>query len=352
MNRDHADSARCDRARGGFDVDVERFEIDIDKDKVASMGLNLSEVARDLGAMLGGGYVNRFVNDGRSYRVIPQVERGQRLNADQLLNYHVRGPGGQLIPLSTIATLKHTVQPRALNRFQQLNSVKIVGVGPSIDNALKKLEAKAAEILPAGYSVDYGGQSRQLRLEGSALWKTGLLALLLIFLVLAAQFNSFRDPFIILLGSVPLALVGAMIPVFLWKTSLNIYSQIGLITLVGLIAKNGILIVEFANKLQEEGHPKLEAIRRAAATRLRPVLMTSAATVFGHLMLIFVTGPGAAARNSIGWVLVVGMAVGTFFTLFAVPAFYALIATDHRSDKRLSALAPAPRSEPQLQSVH
>ena len=152
--------------------DLPQVEIEIDKDKVASMGLNLSDIAHDLGSMLGGGYVNRFVNDGRSYRVIPQVERGQRLNPDQLLNYHVRGPGGQLVPLSTIATLKHTVQPRTLNRFQQLNSVKIVGVGPSIDNALKKLEAKAAEILPAGYSIDYGGQSRQLRLEGSALWKT------------------------------------------------------------------------------------------------------------------------------------------------------------------------------------
>jgi multidrug efflux pump len=298
------------------------------------MGLNLSDVARDLGSMLGGGYVNRFVNEGRSYRVIPQVERGQRLNAEQLLNYHVRGPNGLLVPLSTIATLKHTVQPRSLNRFQQLNSVKIVGVGPSIDNALKKLEAKAAEILPAGYSIDYGGQSRQLRLEGSALWQTGLLALLLIFLVLAAQFNSFRDPLVILLGSVPLALVGAMLPVFLWKTSLNIYTQIGLITLVGLIAKNGILIVEFANQLQEQGVAKIDAIRRAADTRLRPVLMTSAATVFGHLMLIFVTGPGAAARNSIGWVLVVGMAVGTIFTLFVVPAFYMLIATDHRVAKR------------------
>jgi multidrug efflux pump len=320
--------------------DLPQVEIEIDKDKVASMGLNLSDVARDLGSMLGGGYVNRFVNEGRSYRVIPQVERGQRLNAEQLLNYHVRGPNGQLIPLSTIATLKHTVQPRSLNRFQQLNSVKIVGVGPSPDIALKKLEAKAAEILPAGYSIDYAGQSRQLRLEGSALWKTGLLALLLIFLVLAAQFNSFRDPLVILLGSVPLALVGAMLPVFLWKTSLNIYTQIGLITLVGLIAKNGILIVEFANKLQEQGVPKLDAIRRAADTRLRPVLMTSAATVFGHLMLIFVTGPGAAARNSIGWVLVVGMAVGTIFTLFVVPAFYMLIAKDHRTAKRVSVSQP------------
>jgi multidrug efflux pump len=309
--------------------DLPQVEIEIDKDKVAAMGLNLSDVSRDLGSMLGGGYVNRFVNDGRSYRVIPQVERGQRLNASQLLDYHIRGPQGQLIPLSTIATLKETVQPRTLNRFQQLNAVKIQGVGPSVDNALKKLEAKAKEILPAGYSIDYGGQSRQLRYEGNALWQAGGLALVLIFLVLAAQFNSFRDPFIILFGSVPLALVGAMLPIFLWKTSLNIYSQIGLITLVGLIAKNGILIVDFANGLQEQGVAKLDAIRRAAATRLRPVLMTSAATVFGHLMLIFVNGPGAAARNSIGWVLVVGMATGTLFTLYVVPAFYVLIARDH-----------------------
>ncbi|MCF3649424.1 efflux RND transporter permease subunit [Synoicihabitans lomoniglobus] len=311
--------------------DLPQTTIDIDKDMVASMGLNLTDVSRDLGSMLGGGYVNRFVNDGRSYRVIPQVERGERLNPEQLLNYHIRGPQGQLIPLSTIATLTDTVEPRGLNRFQQLNSVKITGVGPSIDSALTKLEQKAQEILPPGYTVDYGGQSRQLRLEGNALWQAGLLALVLIFLVLSAQFNSFRDPLIILLGSVPLALVGAMLPIFLWKTSLNIYSQIGLITLVGLIAKNGILIVEFANSLQEQGVPKKEAIRRAAATRLRPVLMTSAATVFGHMMLIFVDGPGAAARNSIGWVLVVGMAVGTFFTLFVVPAFYMLIASEHKT---------------------
>lgn len=315
--------------------DLPQVEIVIDKDKVAAMGLSLSDIARDLGSMLGGGYVNRFINDGRSYRVIPQVERGQRLNAEQLLDYHVRGPNGTLVPLSTIATLHETVQPRTLNRFQQLNSVKITGVGPSIDNALKKLEAKAAEVLPAGYSIDYGGQSRQLRTEGNALGQAFVLALLLIFLVLAAQFNSFRDPFIILLGSVPLAIVGAMLPIFLWQTSLNIYSQIGLITLVGLIAKNGILIVEFANTLQEQGVPKRDAIRRASATRLRAILMTSAATVFGHLMLIFVTGPGAAARNSIGWVLVVGMAIGSFFTLFVVPAFYMLIARDHAKDKKI-----------------
>jgi multidrug efflux pump len=324
--------------------DLPQVTVDIDKDKVAAMGLNLTDVARDLGSMLGGGYVNRFVNDGRSYRVIPQVERGERLNAEQLLDYHVQGPGGQLIALSTIATLHSSVEPRGLNRFQQLNAVKITGVGPSVDAALTKLEAKAAEILPPGYSIDYGGQSRQLRLEGNALWQAGVLALVLIFLVLAAQFNSFRDPLIILLGSVPLALVGAMLPLFLWKTSLNIYSQIGLITLVGLIAKNGILIVEFANGLQEQGVQKRDAIRRAAATRLRPVLMTSAATVFGHMMLIFVDGPGAAARNSIGWVLVVGMAVGTFFTLFVVPAFYMLIARDHKG-----IAASEPESPPELE---
>ena len=319
--------------------DLPQVEIEIDKDKVAAMNLSLTDIARDLGSLLGGAYVNRFVNDGRSYRVIPQVERSQRLNADQLLDYHVRGPDGRLIPLSTIATLRETVQPRTLNRFQQLNAVKITGVGPSIDGALKKLEAKAAEILPPGYSIDYGGQSRQLRTEGTALWKAGALAVLLIFLVLAAQFNSFRDPIIILVGSVPLAVFGALIPIFLWKTSLNIYSQIGLITLVGLIAKNGILIVEFANGLQSEGVSKFEATRRAAATRLRPVLMTSAATVFGHLMLIFVEGPGAAARNSIGWVLVVGMAVGTFFTLFVVPVFYLLIGRDFSRRSPAPALA-------------
>ncbi|GAB5559590.1 MAG: hypothetical protein SynsKO_12370 [Synoicihabitans sp.] len=313
--------------------DLPQVTIDIDKDKVAAMGLNLTDISRDLGSMLGGGYVNRFVNDGRSYRVIPQVVRDQRLNPEQLLDYHVRGPNGQLVPLSTIATLERSVEPRGLNRFQQLNSVKITGVGPSTDKALAVLEEKAAEILPPGYSIDYGGQSRQLRYEGDALWRAFILAGFLIFLVLAAQFNSFRDPLIILAGSVPLALVGAMLPIFLDKTSLNIYSQIGLITLVGLISKNGILVVEFANVLQEEGVAKVDAIRRAAATRLRPVLMTSAATVFGHMMLIFVEGPGAAARNSIGWVLVVGMAVGSFFTLFIVPSFYMLISKDRQKGK-------------------
>ncbi|HEY9155226.1 MAG TPA: efflux RND transporter permease subunit [Opitutaceae bacterium] len=309
--------------------DLPQTEIDIDKDKVAAMGLNLTDVARDLGSMLGGGYVNRFVNEGRSYRVIPQVVRNKRLNPDQILNYQIQGPKGTLIPLSTVATLKESVEPRSLNRFQQLNSVKIIGVGPSVDKALSKLEEKAKEIMPPDYTIDYGGESRQLRHEGNALVMTFGLALVLIFLVLAAQFESFRDPFIVILGSVPLAIASALLPVFLWKTTINIYSQIGMITLVGLIAKNGILIVEFANKLQAEGFKRAEAARRAAAIRLRPVLMTSAATVFGHMMLIFVSGPGAGARNSIGWVLVVGMAIGTVFTLFVVPSCYVLLAKDH-----------------------
>ncbi len=331
--------------------DLPQVEIEIDKDKVASMGLSLADISQDLGALLGGGYVNRFVNDGRSYRVIPQVVRGARLTPEQVLDFQVRGPGGGLIPLSTIATIHPNVQPRTLNRFQQLNAVKITGVGPSVDAALKKLEAKADELLPPDYTIDYGGQSRQLRTEGNALLRAFVLAVLLIFLVLAAQFNSFRDPLIILAGSVPFAIVGATLPLFLGATSLNIYSQIGLITLVGLIAKNGILIVEFANKVQEAGMSKLVAIRSAAATRLRPVLMTSAATVFGHMMLIFVTGPGAAARNSIGWVLVIGMAIGTVFTLFVVPAFYVLIARDHRADAIRAAVAAPPDSPPPLPSA-
>jgi multidrug efflux pump len=306
--------------------DLPQIEIEIDRDKVASMGLSLASVARDLGSMLGGGYVNRFVNDGRSYRVIPQVERGSRLNPDQLLDYHVRGPGGQLIPLGTIARLRETVQPRTLNRFQQLNSVKITGVGPSINEALKKLEAKAAEILPAGYSIDYGGQSRQLRYEGRALWKAAVLALVLIFLVLAAQFNSFRDPFIIILGSVPLALVAAMLPIFLGETTLNIYSQIGLITLVGLVAKNGILIVEFANQRRDAGLGVDEAIIEAASVRLRPILMTSIATAAGALPLMLGSGPGSGSRQAIGIVVVFGVLCATALTLFIVPVMYRWLA--------------------------
>jgi multidrug efflux pump len=324
-------------------IDQPQAEFIIDRDKVADLGLNLQQVGADIGSMLGGNYVNRFDIDGRSYKVIPQIQRMDRLNPSQLRNIHVSGPDGTLIPLSTVATLSNSTVPRSLNRFQQLNAVSISGVAVQpLDKALKLLEDEAAKILPKGYVIDYTGESRQLRKEGNQFLPTFGLALVLIFLVLAAQFNSFRDPFVILAGSVPLAMFGALIFTFLkmpdpnvpfwthgWTTTLNIYSQVGLVTLVGLIAKNGILIVEFANKLQEQGIEKQAAIREAAMTRLRPILMTTTATVAGHFPLTLVTGAGAAARNSIGLVLVGGMAIGTLFTLFVVPSIYMLVARNH-----------------------
>ena len=309
--------------------DQPQVEVVFDRDKVGSLGLNLQQVGLDLGTMLGGDYVNRFSIQGRSYKVIPQVTRTQRLNADQLKDFYVSGPNGKLVQLSTFATLKDSTEPRAIYRFQQLNSVKIQGAirpGATLDQALKVLEQEAAKILPKGYSIDYAGEARQLRVEGNNLNTTLILSFILIFLVLAAQFESFRDPFIILLGSVPLALSGSLLFSFLGFTTLNIYSQIGLITLVGLVSKNGILIVEFANKLQESGTTKLKAVIEAAGTRLRPILMTSVATIAGHFPLVLAKGPGAGSRNSIGIVLVTGMMIGTLFTLFIVPAIYMLVA--------------------------
>jgi multidrug efflux pump len=296
--------------------------------------------------MLGGNFVNRFSIDGRSYKVIPQVERSARLTAESLTDIHITGPNGQVIPLGAIATLKEGVEPRTLNRFQQLNAIKISGVAPrGLDGGLKVLEEAAAKVLPQGSRVDYTGESRQLRQESGKFLPALALAIILIFLVLAAQFNSFRDPFVVLAGSVPLALFGALIFTFLkfsgppglrfpltegWTTTLNIYSQVGLVTLVGLIAKHGILIVEFANAEQRRGATKLDAVRAAALTRLRPILMTTIATVCGHFPLTLVTGAGAIARNSIGIVLVGGMTLGTLFTLFVVPSLYVLIAKQHQ----------------------
>ncbi|HEY2744764.1 MAG TPA: efflux RND transporter permease subunit [Polyangia bacterium] len=334
-------------------IDQAKSEIVIDRDKVASMGLTMQQVGADLASMLGGNFVNRFSIDGRSYKVIAQIERAGRLTPDQLANVHITGPNGQVMPLSAVATMRAGVEPRTLNRFQQLNSVKISGLAPrSLDAGLRVLEDAASKILPPGYRVDYTGESRQLRQEGGKFLPAMGLAIVLIFLVLAAQFNSFRDPFVILAGSVPLAMFGALSFTFLkfgappgvrfpltegWTTSLNIYSQVGLVTLVGLVAKNGILIVEFANVQQRLGLAKLEAVRMAAATRLRPILMTTVATVVGHFPLTLVTGAGAAARNSIGIVLVGGMTIGTIFTLFVVPAVYVLIAKDHRKEAELDA---------------
>ena len=312
--------------------DLPQTEIVLDRDKVASLGLNLQQVGRDLSTLTGGNYVNRFNILGRSYKVIPQLLRNQRLNPDQLNDVYVTGPNNNVIPLSTFAKTKSTVEPRALNRFQQLNSAKIQGAqspGVSLDQALKVLEDEARAILPQGYTIDYAGEARQLRKEQSSMQMTLILAVVLIFLVLASQFESFRDPLIILAGSVPLALTAALAFVFLGFTSLNIYSQVGLVTLVGLVAKNGILIVEFANHLQDQGRKKIDAIAEACVTRLRPVLMTAVATVAGHFPLILASGAGAGSRNSIGIVLVSGMIIGTFFTLFLVPVIYLFIAKEH-----------------------
>ncbi len=322
-------------ADANLKYDLPQSEIVIDRNKVSAMGLDLERVGSDVAALTSGNYVNRFSMQGRSYKVIPQVKRTSRLNAEQILDAYISGPSGTLIPLRTVATLKDTVEPRELKRFQQLNSVTIQGAmvpGVSIDDALSVLEQKAAEILPLGFQVDYAGESRQLRKEGSALVVTLLLSLILIYLVLAAQFESFRDPFIILAGSVPLALSGALIFPFLGFTTMNIYSQVGLVTLVGLVAKNGILIVEFANSLREQGMEKYEAVVQAARTRLRPVLMTSVATVVGHFPLILASGAGAEARNSIGITLVSGMVIGTIFTLFVVPTLYVFISGERDID--------------------
>jgi multidrug efflux pump len=328
-------------------IDQPQTEFVIDRDKVADLGLNLGQVGADLGGMVGGDFVNRFDIAGRSYKVIPQIQRIDRLNPDQLNNVYVTGPNGKLVPLSTVATLRETVVPRSLNRFQQLNAVKISGVAMRpLDEALRFLEDEATKILPKGYVLDYTGESRQLRTEGNKFLPAFGLAIVMIFLVLAAQYNSFRDPFVILAGSVPLAIFGALIFVFLkipdpntpfwtrgWTTTLNIYSQVGLVTLVGLVSKNGILIVEFANRLQLQGLAKLDAVRGAAMTRLRPILMTTAATIAGHFPLTLVSGAGAAARNSIGLVLVGGLFIGTLFTLFVVPSIYMLVARDHSRDR-------------------
>jgi multidrug efflux pump len=312
--------------------DQPQTEVVFDRDKLRSQGVDLSQAGQDLSTLLGGNYVNRFSIQGRSYKVIPQVKRAERLTPEQLSQIYVTGSQDKLVPLSTFATLKTTTEPRDLKKFQQLNAVRIQGVVPPgvpLDQALRVLEDEAKTILPQGFTVDYAGESRQLRTEGSKFLGTFLLSGILIYLVLAAQFESFRDPFIILAGSVPLAISGALLFSFLGLTTLNIYSQVGLITLVGLVSKNGILIVEFANHLQETGKDKLAAVIGAAETRLRPILMTTAATVIGHFPLVLAKGPGAGARNSIGIMLVSGMIIGTLFTLFIVPSIYMLVAKTH-----------------------
>ena len=329
--------------------DQPQAEVVFNRDKVRSQGIDLTQAGQDLSTLLGGDYINRFSIQGRSYKVIPQIKRAERLTPDQLEKIYVTGSNNKLVPLSTFATLKTTTEPRELKKFQQLNAVTIQAVIPPnvpLDKALTFLEDQAKQILPQGFTVDYAGESRQLRVEGSKFLGVFLLSAVLIYLVLAAQFESFRDPFIILAGSVPLALSGALMFSFLGLTTLNIYSQVGLITLVGLVSKNGILIVEFANHLQESGKTKLAAVIEAATTRLRPILMTTAATVVGHFPLVLAKGPGAGARNSIGIMLVSGMIIGTLFTLFLVPSIYMLVARTHVresvDDQEMEKLLPEP----------
>ncbi len=314
-------------------VDLPQARFRLDRERIADLGMDLAEVSRQLGIFLSGNYVNRFDLNGKAYRVIPMLEVDGRSDPDALLELQLRTPAGDLVPVEALATLERRVAPRVLERFQQSNAFRVTGgvlPGRTKEQGLRVLERAAADILPAHYKIDYAGESRQLRLEGNTL--TGVLGISLafVFMCLAVQFNSLRDPLVVLAGSVPLALSSALMFTFLGLTTINIYTQVGFITVVGLISKNAILIVEFARQMQVEGLCKLEAIKEAASTRLRPVLMTTGATVMGHTPLVLVTGPGAEARNSIGIVLVAGMLVGTLFTLFVLPSLYMLLAGTHR----------------------
>ncbi len=313
-------------------IDLPQAQVSIDRERVADMKLDLASIAQELGVLLGGGYVNRFNYFNRSYQVIPQLSDADRGSTSSLLDIKIRTPNGQLIPVSSFAQITSLTAPRVLNRFQQQGAIRINAAmlpGFTKETGLDAMEQIVRDVAGETALIDYAGESRQIRKEGSTLTVTLGIAIALIYLVLAAQFKSFRDPLIVLVGSVPLAISGALALTFLGLTTINIYSQVGLITLVGLVAKNGILIVEFANHLQEQGRTKWRAAIEASQTRLRPVLMTSAATILGHMPLVFVTGPGAQARNSIGIVLVAGMGIGTLFTLFVVPSLYVLIAGTH-----------------------
>ena len=344
-------------------IDKPQVEVNIDRDKAATLGIDMRTLAADMAAMLSGGYSNRFAMQNRSYLVIPQVQRGSRLNPSDLDNYYTRTRDGQLIPLSTVVTLKESTQPQSLKRFQQLNAVSISFAprpGVSKGEALAILDQAAKEVLPQGYSVDYAGESRQFKQEGSAMLLTLALALIVIFLVLSAQFESFRDALIMLL-TVPMAICGALLTLNVLALvanilqfsgieafpgmSINIYTQVGLVTLVGVISKHGILIVEFANKLQEQGRSKREAIEEATGIRLRPVLMTTAALVFAMIPLLIAKGPGAASRFSMGVVIASGMTIGTMFTLFVLPAFYLYLARDHAHDREHEAALEAEDAE-------
>jgi len=318
-------------AQSDLKYDRRKVNIEIDRTKARALGIDMTALGQELSGMLGGNYVNRFALQGRSYKVIPQVLRESRINPAQLEQYEVRTGSGELVPLSTVVSLEQQTRPRKLNRFQQLNAATISAIpapGVSMEQALDFLQNEAEATLPEGYSVGYKGASRQFVQEGQQLVVTFFFALLTIYLVLAAQFESFRDP-LIMLVSVPMSIAGALVTMYWLDVSLNIYTQIGLVTLIGLISKHGILMVEFANQLQEQGRDKRAAIEEAAAIRLRPILMTTGAMVLGVSPLLFAVGPGAVSRFQIGLVISSGIAVGTLFTLFVVPAFYTYLARQH-----------------------
>jgi multidrug efflux pump len=324
-----------------FDADLKldkpQATVVMDRNKIAALGMSQQDVGSALGAALGGGYVNYFSIAGRSYKVIPQVQQVDRLNPDNVLDFYIKAPGGALIKASTVASLKYDVVPESINRFQQLNSATISGVaGVSQGEVLEFMRTALKEVAPSGYNVDYSGQSRQFVQESGGFLVTMLFAVIIVFLALAAQFESFRDPVVILV-SVPLALFGAMIFIFLGFATVNIYTEVGLVTLMGLISKHGILIVEVANQLQKTGKSKRQAIEEATSIRLRPILMTTAAMVFGVLPLVIASGAGAAGRQAMGLVIFTGLSIGTLFTLFVVPAMYLFIAADHKVGKAAAA---------------
>jgi multidrug efflux pump len=342
-----------------------QVELIINKDRANKLGVTMRDVGATLATLLGGNNVNRFTVQGRSYEVIPQVPRTERETTEQILKYRVRAADGSMVPLSSFVTVGQTIQPNSLATFQQLNSAMIQGVpfpGRTIGEAVAFLEQKAQEIMPQGMAYDFKGESRQFVQEGNTLAMTFAFALILIYLVLAAQFESFRDPFIILMG-LPATVFGALFvlfvlgevngamqnntPVNLGSGTINIYTQIGLVTLIGLIAKHGILMVEFANKLQEtQGLDKHTAIKEAAAIRLRPILMTTASMVIGVVPLLIAAGAGAKSRFDIGVVIAAGMTIGTMFTLFITPAIYSFVARDRRGAMAAAdAVEPAPGGE-------
>jgi multidrug efflux pump len=317
-------------------LDAPQATVVVDRDKIAALGMTQQDVGSALTAALGGGYVNYFSIAGRSYKVIPQVLQVDRLNPSNVLDFYIKTPNAGLIPASTVAHLEYTVQPEAITRFQQLNSVTISGVpAGSQGDTLKYLQDTLKEVAPTGYNADYSGQSRLFHNESGGFVVTLAFAVIIVFLALAAQFESFRDPVVILM-SVPQALFGAMIFIFWGFSSINIYTQVGLVTLMGLISKHGILIVEVANNEQKRGLSKLEAILSATSIRLRPILMTTAAMVFGVVPLVIASGAGAAGRQAMGVVIFTGMSIGTLFTLFVVPAFYMLLGADHHKRSQAS----------------